>query len=684
MISLAVCRPNGSELQADAPLVFYDEKLEIRIQSQELCAVHLHVAVTGIGAAKTRVQNMVIIDENLAPNVEWTRTLHVRHPRSALQTPQLNIVATARSDEEVIGIEESTERKYVRPFQSVSDERSNLLLFSESTSSRGHARMLSTSSGIDFAEAYAESGLDNEDPYQQSTTESGAEIGLGSGLKPQISQISQVSQISQASQASQVSQVSQVSQESHKISDNEDHKAHVVRWHAMLAQALELEVRTVRPALERDRVIAEIDLVSGNFDVVVNTLEVKFEYGIATMMGTLETPIKLKKHENYALCFNLQLRVAPQANFFASRKPLNIYLRSEVVDPVGPQITTLWTPVINFENSQGPFPKTPALTIPLNSPVVPSAQTMNQGSQSGFNNSNAGTNSNLNSSSNSNMNMNSNLNSGPGSGSGSSSNSNSNSNINNNFNPNSSTNLSASHRRTEFEEPGPNMQSTALELVKPQRQQNLTLMGGLSIVVTGPQFVQVGDVFEWEFTIINKSQRSRVFTITFGTGTEYTAGFNTPNAANSALTGGVINDIAGSQKYVGAKPGASSSKPMFISAPGLAPGPGPIDTITSARQRSTEYNSNAMGITYNGFAYNPSLLRKMAKKHYKQIGSNCGLIPLCQELRVGTLAPHVCFQTRIQLLALKKGTHSIENSRIEDLTNRDTYDVGGMLDVIVQ
>lgn len=503
----------------------------------------------------------------------------------------MDIVATARTDAEYIGVEKCKERKYVRPFQPVENNVGNYLVsFNASVNetkpanhSSSHARMLSTSSGIDFAEAYQERELDhNQDPITSA--------GAGAGVDDDNNDDNDESK--------------------EHVSD--DKKAHVVRWHAKLAQALELEVRTVRPALERDRVIAEVDLISGEYVVEVKSFDVNFEHGVVTMMGDNCAPITLQKHENYSFCFNLQLRSIPQSsssNHFSARKPLKICLESEVMDQCKPCIETTWTPVINFENSHGPFPKTPALTIPMSSPVPP----------------------------------------GP---------------ISTTPNPQNSG-------------LGPS-QSSDLALINPPRLQNnnLTLMGGLSIVVTGPQFVELGEVFEWEFTIINKSQRNRNFTITFGPDTDNnedpnaltSVGDISPNV-NEPLSGRGFNPTARSP-IVGTNIASTTQDIQFASANG----PGPI--VPSSTQAGSKF--------YDVFSYNQSYLRKLATAHYANSGTNCGLITLCQELRVGNLAPHVCFQTRISLKALRKGTQSIESSRIEDLTNGDSYEVGGMLDVIVR
>lgn len=575
MLSLSVRRLNGRELAPSAdgtpPAVFYDEKLVLAVQSKEYCALHLYVAVLGAGPAGARAPAMAIVDEDLTPGTSWERELHVRHPRSALHAPQLDVVATARTDEAYLGAEECKEKKYVRAFHPVGSDRGAFLVpFSEGDApagARSHARMLSTSSGIDFHEAYEEQRDASAPPASPALPAPDGSVQSPTG----------------AAGASSPAPNASLTPDS----VDDDRKAHIVRWHAPLAQALELEVRTVRPALERDRVIAEVDLISSEYEVLVTQCDVRFEHGIATMMGDLRTPVHLKRNENYALCFNLLLRVAPQAaNYFATRKPLNIYLQCEVVGDGSPAITTLWTPVINFENSQGPFPKTPALTIPVNSPAPTVAGTP-------------------------------------------------------------SVPASA--------------QPSALDLVKPPRQQNnLTLMGGLSIVVTGPQFVAVGETFEWEFTIINKSQRSRTFTITFGTGADRDLALGTPGPQGTPTP---------TPQPAPSGPRAQAQGLGFSASANGAPGP----PVAGGQYRA-----------FGAFAYNPAQLRNRAAAFYTSSGKSCGLVPLCQELRVGTLAPHVCFKTRISLLALKAGTHSIEHSRIEDLTNRDSYDVGGMLDVIVK
>lgn len=529
MLSLEVYRQNGLLLDPKCieTSLFYDESIDVKLHSSKLCNLHLYVTVFGNLGDREKEHSIVVYDEDLPKNNEWVSTVHLRHPRSPLLNPRLEIVATARraSEDTANTNDGNSQMEFLEQFAPVSSATPNFIVpFGSDLQPTTDNHLGSVLVGAPGRSAAGTVGVDR--PRNDEKSSHNNLISDNMSLAEMDSR-----------------------------GDVQDNGIEVVRWRAQLAQALELEIRSLRPALERDRVIAEIDLVAGSQDVRVKACEVDLEEGLAFLMGSEKLPLELKAQEKFALCYNLQLRAASQLPMVtAARKPLRLYLECEVlIHEVGaasnPKITTTWTPTVDFEGTQGPLPKTPALNVPLNSPIAPSFS-----------------------------------NSYPLSGGGS---------------------------------------STTLDLIGAPRQAssgNLSLMGGVSIIITGPQFVNVGDTFEWNLKIVNRSQRNRLFNITFG------------SIAREPLR----KDVMLTQD--------------------------PLTSIST---------------------YNADVLRRRAATHYRNTGANRGIVPLRQELRVGNLAPHVCFETKLELYALNKGTHTIESARIEDLTNRDSYDVGSLLEVIV-
>lgn len=527
MLSLEVYRQNGLLLDPKSTdtFLFYDESIDVRLRSPTMCELHLHVTVFGNLGDRGKEHSIVIYDEDLLENDQWVSTIHLRHPRSPLQNPRLEIVATARRayEEPIENGAGESQRGFLEPFAPILFARPDFIVpFSSDSKSIENSRVDSERSGT----APKHSHL--------------------SALNGGHSKITPFPQSFSAFQKLDNTDSRGILQ---------DNRIEVVRWRAQLVQALELEIKSLRPALERDKVIAEIDLVAGFRDVRVNACEVDLEEGAALLMGRNTLPMELKVQERFALCYSLQLRTTSQLSAMTTaQKPLKLFLECEVLDSQvyatsNPKITTTWMPTIDFEGTHGPIPKTPALSLPHNSPMAPSLP-----------------------------------NSYPLSGGGS---------------------------------------STTLDIVGTPRQAssgNLSLMGGVSIIIVGPQFVNVGETFEWKFKIVNRSQRNRLFNVTFG-----------PMARDSLRRNLLITQ----------------------------------DPLISAS------------------TYNADLLRRRAATYYRNTGANRGIVPLCQELRVGNLTPHVCFETKLELYALSEGTHTIESARIEDLTNRDSYDVGSLLEVIV-
>lgn len=545
MLKLDVKRHDGSPVKPEDStcILFYDERIHVDIQAPKACDMHLYMTVTGSMLDMEHEHSVVIHDENLVKTDKWSGDIHVRHPRSPLQNPQLDIVVTARyATQEEEAAEANANGKvsldrYLPPLRPIQSTRVGFLvpfgydskpsnaepqLSSLTSSSRGgHARAISTiSSSFDFTGVYEE-----RETHQENST-----------------------QLVASNRAA--------SEEPEKRAE-ESGGIEVFRWKAPLAQALELEIRSLRPALERDRIIAEIDLVAGDYTVSIDLCEVNLDGGLSDHMGRIpEAAVVLRPFEKYALCYNLQLRSNSQTMAVSvPRRPLIIALDCEVLlygddgeVAVRPNIRTEWTPIVDFEGTQGPLPKTPALNMNINSPLPTSA--------------------------------------------GSSQ--------------------------------GPDVSSSTLALVSSGRtpsSSNLTLMGGITIMIMGPQFVHVGDEFEWNIKVMNRSQRNRIFTMDFG----------------------------------------SLSQDLY--------------------RPEHPQKSDRMALLSN---YNADFLRRRASNQYRSSANGRGIIPLSQELKVGNLASHVCFETNIQLKALSVGTHTIEGTKIEDSASRDSYDVGGLLEVIVE
>lgn len=549
MLELRVYRHDGTLVDPENSsfILFYDERIRVDLQASRPCEMHLYMTIVGSMPDREREHSVVIYDENLPRDQRWSEDIHIRHPRSPLQNPHLEVVVTARypTEEEQAAEPDATtpfpSEKYLTPLRPIQSTRAGFLvpfgppktstespetqLASLTASGRGgHARAISTISiSFDNAEAYEE--LETKEQNR-------SELVSSRG-------------------------VSEEPKNNHQTSPEEDGGLEVFRWKAPVTQALELEIRSLRPALEKDRVIAEIDLVSGPFFTQINLFDVSLDGGLADLMGTEPKSVVLKPFEKYALCYNLQLRSSSHpVSVSASRKPLIIALECEVLlsDDVPsvsfrPNIRTEWMPIVDFEGTQGPLPKTPALNMNINSPM-PAATSSNSGSQESA------------------------------------------------LNPLSLVGSS-----------------------RPQSSSSLSLMGGITIMISGPQFVRVGDEFEWAIKVMNRSQRNRIFTMSFG----------------------------------------NLTRDLY-------------------RQES-HHGGDRMALLSN---YNADYLRRRSQNQYRSTAIGRGIIPLCQELKVGNLAPHVCFETRIRLKALTVGTHTIEEAKIEDSASRDSYDVGGLLEVIVE
>lgn len=141
-------------------------------------------------------------------------------------------------------------------------------------------------------------------------------------------------------------------------------------------------------------------------------------------------------------------------------------------------------------------------------------------------------------------------------------------------------------------------------------------LSGITLTLTGPNKVALGEEFEWKIIAVNRSHRSRKLCIFFHSKEPYRP-----------------------------PPVRTDERPLVAELPAL-------------RQR-VSMNSEALN-------------------------ADCGVIALSNELRIGLMAPHSSFESKIKLKALSPGLHSVTGSAVVDLVTGESYDTGELLNVIVE
>ncbi|CDK24909.1 unnamed protein product [Kuraishia capsulata CBS 1993] len=63
--------------------------------------------------------------------------------------------------------------------------------------------------------------------------------------------------------------------------------------------------------------------------------------------------------------------------------------------------------------------------------------------------------------------------------------------------------------------------------------------------------------------------------------------------------------------------------------------------------------------------------------------SSNGIICLSNNLRLGPIEPHSVFETDMELMGIEKGLFNLQGVRLVDLSTSETFDCGGLLDVLV-
>lgn len=589
MLELTVHRQNGSLIDHKDPatILYYDEIVEIRCESPRECEMHLYATITGSLQSKNQRHSIAIYDDILPKGKNWTENIHIKHPRSPLQNPHLEVSITARYDSIDENTSEDTNseasKHILTSFEPLATAKPSFLVPFQAVSSDDSPKQENNSIPIiGYASSFEERRSSVQDlselvPRSPKSSRSSGGVSNGSA--------------SQSSSSNAASSGALLKRRSNKLHNSAEYQGgiEVSRWSIPLKQAIELEMRSMRPALERVRVLAEVNILAVTEGVRVSSCVVSMDDGVAELLGPSELPMVLEEGGIYAQCYNLQLRAAQQSNTVqVPSKELNIAIECELLhsenSETNPRITTTWTPVVDFEGIQGPQPKTPIINFSSQSPHFGN----NAANQSSSSVNLAGTNSGL-----------------------------------------MPPPMPPSVPSSSLYLPGLNgsnrhSSGTALDIIssrKPSPNAKLSLMSGLSIFITGPQFVKVGETFKWKFQAISRSQRERTFAIYFGESNQ------------------------------------------------VAP-------------RTVNHHSHDLLQSYS--KYDEDQLRSRMKAYYSTIEANNGIIPLCNGFSVGKLAPQGCFETTIELKALNVGTHTIESSRIRDLATGDTYDVGALLEVIVE
>lgn len=165
-----------------------------------------------------------------------------------------------------------------------------------------------------------------------------------------------------------------------------------------------------------------------------------------------------------------------------------------------------------------------------------------------------------------------------------------------------------------------NISGSSLSITPEGSKPNRSGSGGLTFEFTGPNVVPVNSLFEWSLKVINKSGRQRRLVLSFHTR-------DVPQNTSQFLNSRVLEE-----------------RPL-------------ISDLTK--------------------------LRKRAETLDVELGSHVGVLPLCSELRIGTLGVQSCFEANISLLAQCVGTHTVETSSITDLTTGEVFECGRLLEVVV-
>ncbi|CDO51905.1 hypothetical protein DV113_003314 [Geotrichum candidum] len=153
-------------------------------------------------------------------------------------------------------------------------------------------------------------------------------------------------------------------------------------------------------------------------------------------------------------------------------------------------------------------------------------------------------------------------------------------------------------------------------------------LNGFVISFTGPSTVKVGEVFKWKVFAINKSQQAKHLTLYIQPPEK---GFRASAAAAAALT-----------------------EKQLPSKPDLAP------------------------------ALDRTQLLKLYEdcQHIAAAGS-IGIVSLMNDVRIGPLNAHACYETEISMLALVTGQYSLEGLCVIDLATGESYDCDRLLDVVI-
>lgn len=168
--------------------------------------------------------------------------------------------------------------------------------------------------------------------------------------------------------------------------------------------------------------------------------------------------------------------------------------------------------------------------------------------------------------------------------------------------------------------------------VRESRSNTMTSqLHGFLISFSGPSTVKVGEVFKWRVFAINKSQQSRHLTLY----------------------------IQPREKGFRASPQNTFQSHLFPEKQlPMKPEVSPIlDRI--------------------------QLLKLYEDCQHVSASGSTGIVSLMNDVRIGPLAGHACYETEISMLALVTGQYSLEGLCVIDLASGDSYDCGKLLDVVV-
>lgn len=158
----------------------------------------------------------------------------------------------------------------------------------------------------------------------------------------------------------------------------------------------------------------------------------------------------------------------------------------------------------------------------------------------------------------------------------------------------------------------------------------LPTSAGVSISFSGPSTVQVGKIFKWKVFAINNSTQSKHLTLYIQPPDK---GFRSASTSLSKSTSVIVDK-------------------KLPTKPELTP-------VLDQMQILQLY------------------------QELKQQGGVSGIVSLVNDVRIGPMQGHACYETEIEMLALSTGQFSLEGLAVIDLNSGDLYDCSKVLDVVI-